>query len=42
MKFLLSQKLISFDGDKIKRSREIIEIEKKLKILGIIPNWENY
>jgi len=41
-KFLLSQKMLTVDGDKIKRSREVIEIESKLKQLGIKTEWENY
>jgi len=41
-KFLLSQKMMTMDGDKIKRSGEVIEIESKLRQLGIKTVWESY
>lgn len=41
-KLLLSQNLLTIDSDKIKRSIEVIEIESKLKKLGIRVDWENY
>lgn len=41
-KFLLSENLLSIEGDKIRRGREVIDIENKLKVFGIRPNWESY
>lgn len=41
-RYLMSLDLLSLESDKIKRSREVIEIEAKLKKLGINVNWENY
>lgn len=41
--YLLSLKLLGLDQNKkIKRSREIIEIESKLERFGISVNWEDY
>ena len=40
--FLLSQNMLSFDGDKIKRNREVVEMENKLRKIGIKTDWENY
>lgn len=41
--YLVSLKLLILDENKkIKRNREIIEIESKLEKLGISINWENY
>ncbi len=40
--FLLSQKLLTSDNNKIKRGREVIEIEGKLNKLGIKTDWESY
>jgi thymidylate synthase (FAD) len=40
--YLISLKLLKIDGDKIKRSREVIEIENKLKSFGIHPDWESH
>jgi thymidylate synthase (FAD) len=41
--YLVSLNLISLNDDKtIKRSREIVEIESKLKKFGISLNWEEY
>lgn len=41
-KYLLDQNLLTGDGDKMKRGREVIEIESKLKKLGIKAEWEKY
>jgi thymidylate synthase (FAD) len=40
--YLISLNLLSIESNKIKRSREVIEIEAKLKKFGININWENY
>jgi thymidylate synthase (FAD) len=40
--YLMSLNLLSFEADKIKRSREVIELEEKLRRFGIEVNWENY
>lgn len=41
-KYLLSLNLLSFEGGKLKRSRELAEIETKLRKLGINVSWEDY
>lgn len=41
-KYLLSQNLLTIDGEKIKRSREVVEMDAKLRALGIKTDWENY
>lgn len=41
-KYLLSQDMLTFEGDAIKRSREVVEIESKLSKLGIKTEWEKY
>ncbi|MGN6604909.1 MAG: FAD-dependent thymidylate synthase [Ginsengibacter sp.] len=41
-KYLISQNMLKVEGDKLKRGREIIEIENKFKRLGIKTEWENY
>jgi thymidylate synthase (FAD) len=40
--YLLSLNLLSYESDKIKRSREVIEMEAKLREFGFEVNWENY
>lgn len=40
--YLLSLGLLICEADKIKRGREVIEMERKLKRLGIEVRWENY
>ncbi len=40
--FLLTQNMFNIDGDKIIRTREVIEIEEKLNKLGIKAEWEKY
>lgn len=41
-KYLFSLGLLSSESDKIKRGREVIEMEAKLTKLGIELDWENY
>jgi thymidylate synthase (FAD) len=41
-KYLLSLGLLSWESNQIKRSREVIEMEAKLRRLGIDSSWENY
>ena len=41
-KYLMSLNLLSFEADKIKRSREVIELEEKLRRFGVEVNWKNY
>jgi thymidylate synthase (FAD) len=40
--YLLSLNLLTIDDGKIKRTREIIELESKLLQLGISFNWEDF
>lgn len=40
--YLLSLNLLSYESDKIKRSREVIEMEVKLRDFGFDLKWENY
>lgn len=40
--YLLSLNLLSYESEKLKRSREVLEIEGKLRKLGIDVNWERY
>jgi thymidylate synthase (FAD) len=40
--YLMSLNLLSIEADKIKRSREVIELEEKLKRFGIEVDWDNY
>jgi thymidylate synthase (FAD) len=40
--YLMSLNLLSFEADKIKRSREVIELEEKLRRFGIEVNWDKY
>jgi hypothetical protein len=39
--YLLSLNLLSYESNKIKRSREVIEMEVKLRKFGFEVNWEN-
>jgi thymidylate synthase (FAD) len=38
--FLISQKLLTIDADRMKRSREFIEMEAKLRMAGVEVDWE--
>ncbi len=38
--YLLSQRLLTVDADKIKRSRELIETEVKLRTVGVEVDWD--
>jgi thymidylate synthase (FAD) len=38
--YVVSRKLLSVDSDKIKRSRELIETEVRLRMLGIEVDWD--
>lgn len=40
--YLFSQKLLSLDSGKLKRSRELVETEVKLRMLGIEVDWDAY
>lgn len=40
--YLMSINLLSFEADKIKKSREVNELEQKLRKFGIEVNWEDY
>lgn len=39
---LLAENILTIVDGKIKKGRELIDIENKLSSFGIIPDWENY
>jgi thymidylate synthase (FAD) len=41
-RILLDEKILAIVDGKIKKGRELIDIENKLKSFGIIPEWESY